>query len=482
MHPRPSSRFVNLRTGDRDIDRAFRIAIGDLVGNIVPYKSGLLDRPRAVFVAGLDYDRPWTRDAAINTWNGAGMLLSGVTHNTLLSTLERTEDTTRIAGQYWDAIIWTIGAWWQYLYTGDKEFLALALEATRNSLALLESTEFDASINLFRGPAVYGDGIAAYPDVYVTGRSSSILDWPQFNPQDTSKPGYGIPMHALSTNCVYYYAYVLAERMASELGVPPDPTWSAKAEALKEAINRHFWQPHKGCYRYLVDPFGGCDHQEGLGHCFVLLFGIADAEQAEAIFRNQHVTPSGIPCVWPTFARYESADGMSFGRHSGTVWPHIQGFWAHAAASYGKADLFEHELKKLARHACRDSQFAEIYHPISGEIYGGMQESDQGIREWKSCSRQTWSATGFVRMIFMGLVGMTFEPDSIYFKPLLTERFKHVRLSHLPYRGMFLDIQIEGPGTQIAEFRINEQPVHPPILPATGAGEQRITIRMMPSR
>ena len=386
----PSSCLACLHTGHREIDRAFRIAIGDLVGNIVPHKSGLLDRPRAVVMAGQDYDKPWTRDTAINTWNGAGLLFPDVTHNTLLSTLERTDATVRIAGQYWDAIIWTMGAWWQYLYTDDKEFLALALEATRNSLAHLESTEFDASVNLFRGPAVYGDGIAAYPDVYARTRSSSsILDWPRFNPQDVSKPGYGIPMHALSTNCVYYHAYVLAERMASELGIPADPTWSAKAEALKEAINRHFWQPDAGYYRYLVDPFGGCDHQEGLGHCFALLFGIANAEQAEAIFRNQHITPAGIPCIWPTFARYQSADGMSCGRHSGTVWPQIQGFWAHAAASYGRADLFEFELKRLARHACRDLQFAEIYHPISGEIYGGMQESDQGIREWKSCSRQT---------------------------------------------------------------------------------------------
>ena len=472
----------HLHTGDREIDRAFRIAIGNLVGNIVPHKSGLLDRPKPVVMAGLDYGRPWTRDAAINAWNGAGLLFPDVTHNTLLSTLERTDAIVRIAGQYWDAIIWAIGAWWQYLYSGDRDFLALALEAACHSLAHLESTEFDASVNLFRGPAVCGDGVAAYPDVYArTGGSSEILDWPRFNPQAVSKPGYGIPMHALSTNCVYYYAYVVAERMASELGVPPDPTWAAKAEALKEAINRYFWQPDVGYYRYLVDPFGGCDHQEGLGHSFALLFGIADAEQAEAIFRHQYIAPAGIPCLWPTFARYESAGGMSFGRHSGTVWPHIQGFWAHAAALYGKVNLFEHELRKLAHHACRDLQFAEIYHPISGEIYGGMQESDQGIREWKSRSWQSWSATGFMRMIFMGLVGMTFEPNGIRFKPLLPEGFKCVRLSRLPYRGMSVDIQIEGPGNQIAEFRINGRSVYPPVLSATGSGEQRITIKMMPS-
>lgn len=85
-------------------------------------------------------------------------------------------------------------------------------------------------------------------------------------------------------------------------------------------------------------------------------------------------------------------------------------------------------------------------------------------------------------MIFMGLIGMTFGPDGIQFKPLLPKGFESVRLSHLPYRGMVLDIQIEGPGTQIAEFQINGQSVYPPVLPATGSGGRRITIKMTPSR
>ena len=76
-----------------------------------------------MILAGLDYDTPWTRDAAINVWNGAGLLLPDVARATLLSVLERAGETVRIGGQYWDAIIWTIGAWHHYLYTGDRELL-----------------------------------------------------------------------------------------------------------------------------------------------------------------------------------------------------------------------------------------------------------------------------------------------------------------------------------------------------------------------
>ena len=114
-------------------------------------------------------------------------------------------------------MIWTTGAWNHYLYTGDKDFLTLALEATKYSLVRFEQEEFDDKTGLFRGPG-WSDGVAGYPDEYAdAGGSSSILDWPKHNPDKVSKPGYGIPMEALSTNCIYYNAYVTAEKMAAEL-------------------------------------------------------------------------------------------------------------------------------------------------------------------------------------------------------------------------------------------------------------------------
>ena len=267
-----------------------------------------------------------------------------VSRNTLLSVLERADGRVRIGGQYWDCIVWATGAWHHYLYTGDKEFLALALEATRNTLSYFEQTEFDVQDNLFRGPG-WSNGVAAYPDKYAdAGGSSGILDWPKHNPDKVSRPGYGIPMKALSTNCLYYNAYLTAEKMAKELKAPVDPQWRAKAERLKEAINTRLWDESKGCYRFLVGPFGNYDYQEGLGSSYALLFGIADAKRAELVFTHQHVAPAGLPCGWPNLLRYQRPHGMSFGRHIGTVWPQIQGFWAEAAARAGKPEVFGHEF------------------------------------------------------------------------------------------------------------------------------------------
>lgn len=447
-----------LETNVTNTNRAFRIAVGDIVSNIVPFKDGLLQKEEEVVMAGMDYVTPWTRDAAINTWNGAGLLFPQITRNTLLSVLGEFDGETRIAGEYWDAIIWAIGAWWQYLYTGDKELLKTTFPAIKNSLRFFEETEFTPELNLFRGGACYGDGISAYPDIYAKTENNipGIINWPPVNQELAAKPGVGVPTHVLSTNCLYYMAYVILRKMAVELRIAEDISWSIKAENIKDAINKHLWNEEAGRYDYFVDKFGGCAYQEGMGQSFAIMFGIADRDKAEKIFQNVFVTKAGIACVWPSFMRYQTPDGNGYGRHSGTVWPHIQGFWAYAAAICGKSDIFRFELDRLAGHASRDSHFAEIYHPVTGEMYGGRQEwLENGIVEWKSCIRQTWSATAYLRMVLMGLVGMEFKTTGIAFRPTMPEGYDSLKLTGLKYREMVMNITITGTGTRVKEFRIN---------------------------
>ena len=470
-----------LTTNDRAINDAFRIAIGDLAGNISLYQSGLLDHPVPVVLAGLDYGTPWTRDASINAWNGVSLIAPDAARNTLLAVLKQTEQGVRIGGQYWDSIVWATGAWHHYLYTGDRKFLALALQATRNTLTQLEANEWNGETGLFRGPG-WSDGVAGYPLAYGDCHgSSSILDWPQCNPEKVSSPGYGIPMQALSTNCLYYNSYIVGAKMAHELGVEPPASWARKAAVLKQAINRSFWLDKQGYYRYLVGPLGDCDHQEGLGLAYALLFGIANDEQAERVFANVHVTPAGFPCEWPSYPRYEAPDATAFARHAGTVWPQIQGFWAEAAARAWHPELFAHELRNLARHLRRDRQFAEIYHPLTGKIYGGMQEAgDKGIILWEATSRQTWAATAYLRMVLLGLVGIRCESDGIRFQPCLPSDVQSVHLQNLRYRHAILDIHITGPGMNIQSCTINNRRVDSPLVPAESEGMMRIVLQCAP--
>ncbi len=189
---------LTLRTGHFEIDRAFRIAMGDMFGNVIHYKSGLLKKPAPCLSAGLSYPDPWTRDTALNTWNGAGVIIPEVMKNTLLSCLTRGDASAgmgegcndvagskvppgvlSISGQYWDRVIWAIGAWAFYCQNGDREFLALALEAVRNSLPYLEENEWDGEKQLFRGGACIADGLGAYGDIYSNVKDSGIYQWPE---------------------------------------------------------------------------------------------------------------------------------------------------------------------------------------------------------------------------------------------------------------------------------------------------------------
>lgn len=76
------------------------------------------------------------------------------------------------------------------------------------------------------------------------------------------------------------------------------------------------------------------------------------------------------------------------------------------------------ELLSLSQHAVRDNQFAEIYHPDDGRIYGGLLEGGGQILEWRSCSWQTWSAAAFIAMILYGICGIDpngkSEPAPLY--------------------------------------------------------------------
>ncbi|MEI8312275.1 MAG: hypothetical protein WCH98_16095 [Verrucomicrobiota bacterium] len=396
-----------------DVQRAVQIAVGDLAGNIRNFQDGLLDAPQPCLMAGLDYCTPWTRDAAFNTWFSAGLLFPEAAKNTLLSVLKKSGDVSpRIGGQYWDAIIWAQGAWQHYLFNQDIDFLRLAHEAVETSLQDFLRDEFDPADGLFRGGACFQDGVAGYPDFFAPPgiRFSGIPEWIENSGPLRHPSGGGVPCKALSTNCLYYRAFRILELMARELGLPAPDGWSRRADDLREAINAAFYDEAAGSYHYLVDAPGTDPRQEGLGWAFVLLFGIADDSQAERLFQNVHLTPHGMPCLWPTYPRYERLG--EYGRHSGCIWPQVNAVWALACQARGRGDLAMKELDLLTAKACRDSEFIEVFHPVSGLPYGGMQEdASGGINRYPVVHRQSWCASGYLAMVLFCLLDIRMDDD-----------------------------------------------------------------------
>jgi len=365
---------MKIKTSSNLINQACDIAFSDIEHNIRPYKSGLLEKEQKVIFAGVDYNRPWTRDASINIYNALAYYNREVALNTLLSVLERREDNLiYIAGQYWDSVIWALGAERYYEITKDNDFLDIAIGAIKNSLKFFEETEYSSDYKLFRGPAVYGDGTSAYPEVYGdAGYFCSILNFLKIHPERKAEKGVGMPMHVLSTNCAYYNAYMTIYRLTNE------QAYLTKAEELKSSILYNFYKDLK--LKYITGKYGDFYQQEGLGIAFGLKFDILPTE----ILDNVYISKNGIPCVHPTFERYRKGDDV--GRHSGTVWPFIQCFYANAVLEKGQYQKFDFEFLKLAENAVRDKQFFEVYHPETGLPYGGLQEDykTQGLKIYRS--------------------------------------------------------------------------------------------------
>jgi len=466
---------LHIKTNNKQVNNSIQIAFNDIYGNIKQLKSPLDQKQKKVLIAGADYDRPWTRDTAINIYNGFCLMDKEIAKNTLLSVLENINEQIYIGGQYWDAIIWALGAYQYYLVTKDKEFLVTAYKAIKNTLKERETNEYTKEYGLFRGPAVYGDGVAAYPLIYgYSGKFSSILYYPKFNEDKCYKEGFGIPMHALSTNIVYLLAYRIIIQIAQNLNSSDNiKIYKDKETKLAKAIKKHFIYANERL-KYIVGNLGDCIRQEGLGIAFASMANIVGKEA----FNHLHISNSGIPCLFPNFARYNI--GNEYGRQSGTIWPHIQGFFAVEALKREKYPMFEFEFNKLTEFSNRDKQFYEIFHPDTGKVYGGIQEhrTVEGVKKYKSCEHQTWSATAYLSMILYGFAGIEITQDKISFKPYLNDQINNIYIENLNIVKANINLKIKGKGNTIKSFQINNQEVNSNFIDSNLEGNIEISIMM----
>jgi hypothetical protein len=124
-------------------------------------------------------------------------------------------------------------------------------------------------------------------------------------------------------------------------------------------------------------------------------------------------------------------------------------------------------------------QCAEIYHPETGEIYGGLQEDGRGPNgmDWISCARQSWTASAYLRMLLTGLFGLRFSTEGITFQPYLPDGIEFVHMQGITYHGCRLDLMVEGRGERLVEFHCQGRMAEP-FLPADLQGEQHLHLKM----
>ncbi|MEE4540629.1 ricin-type beta-trefoil lectin domain protein [Streptomyces sp. V4-01] len=477
---RPTLTFANSATQAK-LGAAYTKALANLLDtNTVGYdpsvynSSGLMTaNPQTFIRAGGGYSQPWTRDAAVNSWNAASLLEPKQAANTLWSAVVKQSNGQLIVQQdneQWDQVVWAVGAWNHYLVTGDQTFLANAYQAATNTLTTRRNANYNSSYGLFQGPAFFNDGIAGYPAPPADSTESHGGYVGDYTATST--------MMTLSTNAVYYQAYRSAALMASALGRPASEVsaLNSQAASLKTAINQRLWNSAKGLYGYFLhgnDSMSGQLDQteEGTGLSFAVLFGIAGPSQAQSIMQNAHLQPYGIVDTYPNYARYSDAQP---GRHNVVVWPMVQGYWADAAAQSGNQARFAGEVQQLAGLADASGQFAEIYNAQTGAVDGGWQTGGH----WGAAPDQTWSATAYLRMIDTDLFGITFGTGGITFKPTLPAGWGDATLSGVSYRGATLNIALHGSGNVISSFKLDGVTTSGNSIPASLTGTHAVDITL----
>ncbi|MFJ4901136.1 MGH1-like glycoside hydrolase domain-containing protein [Streptomyces sp. NPDC088727] len=462
---------------DQLLGAAYRSACHNLLDiNTVPYdraeynQTGLMtDSPGTFIRAGGGYEQPWTRDAAVNSWNAASFLTPQVARNTLWAVCRRQDDGTLIVqqdNQWWDQIVWAVAAWHHYLVTGDRPFLADAFQSAVNTLRADRDQHHNERYGLFEGPAFLQDGIAGYPapPADPDNPSSFVLDHP-----GTDK------MMCLSTNCLFHAGYLATAAMAQEAGDRRTAReFRLAAARLRTAINAHLWRPSAGTYGYFIHGAGERagrleTYQEANGLAFAVLCGVASRSQARTVLDRTHHEPHGVVNVWPHFERF---DDQHPGRHNAIVWPMTVGMWGHAAAVGGRTDLLARAVTDIASLEHRDGHFWEIHNALTGAVDGGWQNA----RHWGSEPDQTWSATGYLRLIHQGVFGIRYAPDGIRFAPNLPPGWGPVTLHGLPYRDMTLDITLTGSGRRVASSTVDGH--HRTTVPAGLRGRHRVRIEL----
>lgn len=462
----PILHFPNPKT-EAVLSQPFQKALENLHLNTVPSDpsrynhSGLMQANRFLRAGG-GYAQPWTRDASINSWNAASLLDPDVARDTLWSVTEMSDQGPIVQpdNQWWDKVIWIVGAWNHYQTTGDTKFLKTAYGVSTRLLQEMRQDHYSAKDGLFQGPSFFNDGIAGYPAPPAEADdhgSSFVLD----------HAGSERVM-ALSTNCLYVGAYRAAASMAKALHEPTKP-WDEAANKLRKAIDRRFWLPEKGLYGYLIDPNGKLDSsEEGSGLAFSILFDIAGPARAKEILKKTHIEPFGITDVYPHFSRFSDDHP---GRHNAIVWPMVEGMWARAATKARDAATFAHETENLARLSTMSGGgFFEIYNAKTGKVDGGWQNGHQ----WGSEHDQTWSATAYFSMIVNGLFGLRPSANGLKFEPLVPKDWEGASLSDLPYRGASLDIQLKGNGSKLQSLLLDGKKVRQ--LPGSLTGHHTVIV------
>src|SRR3989344_517982 len=159
----------------------------------------------------------------------------------------------------------------------------------------------------------------------------------------------------LTNNCFLFQAYFLLGK-------------SEKAEAIKNKINKDFWNGSH--YRDYL----GVNNFDTLGNALAILFDVAPSNYFESIFSSAENldTQYGYKLNDVTLPpkSKEETEIMLKTNQFGVIWQFIHGFMILAAIKAGKLDLAKRQFEKWNKL----DGFFEFYNPLTGKGHGSNEQ------------------------------------------------------------------------------------------------------------
>ena len=350
--------------------------------------------PCDCFVTGVKWPFVWTRDSAYSIDLALGWLDPARARRTLEFKLSDVREPSATQGLYvvqdtgsggsWpistDRVVWFLGA---RRLLGDQAFAEKTYKALKDTLAQDRQYVFDAQAGLYRG-------------------ETSFLDWrEQTYPVWTEKNVRFIAeSYALSTNVLHYEALVLAAKMAkARSDEAAAAQYRGDADALRSAIDRHFWREDRGLYMSYVGPAEAPQTIEAydlLGTALAILADVPTPERARKALANYPTWPAGSPVVWP-----EHRDAAIY--HNRAIWPFVSAYALRAARKLDDANRIAHELRSILQGAALAGSNYENYELVSGAVH---VEDGKWSGPVVNSPRQLWSVAAMLDAIVEGVFGV----------------------------------------------------------------------------
>ncbi len=408
--------------------------------------------PDSTFRTGKEWAGVWTRDISYSIILSMAVLQPKVAIYSLLRKVNkdgRIIQDTGTGGAYpvsSDRMIWAVAAWEVYKVTGDDAWLKKAYAIIKKSAADDETNLYNNATGLVRG-------------------ESSFLDWREETYPKWMQPADIYESACLGTNVVHCRVNQVLAKMAETLGDKENiAKYNGIANKIKQGINHYLFMPKTGYYGQFLY---GKNYQllsprsEALGEALAVLFDVA-GDRSNSVISNTPINDFGIPCIYPQIPNIPPY-------HNDAVWPFVETYWALASAKAGNESSVVHAIAAIYRPAALFATNKENFVANNGDFAGTQINS----------SNMLWSLSGNIALVYKLLFGITYNENSLTFKPFVPQVLAGKRsLNNFKYRGADLDIDMDGYGNIIRSITIDGRPIKNAELPASLSGKHKVVIKL----